>query len=734
MISARIVQLANIISEQTSLIADHILSENLPPPSFEPNTETTALLPSLKDAREAILSATSELQDLLLGPRELILRHEANHLVSLHAIQRFGIAKSFTVREETSFAEISQRCGLQEHDVRRIIRHAVTQRVFDEPRPGIVVHTGASRLLAENANMSDWVVNALQKWPGSQEPGHTGFALANNAQHSIFTELSKHPDRARRFGSAMAVYADAEGMEPHHLMQNYDWGAAKLVVDVGGARGHISKLLAAHHPRLQIVVQDLPNIIATAATTTPGLENVGGAGRVDFMAHDFFDSQPIRDADVYFFRLVLHNWSDKYCINILRALVPALKPNAHVLVQDYCLPEPKATSFFRERTLRAMDLTMLQLTNSRERDVHEWVCLFQDADARFELVGITQPSRFSSLSLIEFCWKQTAGIAQLYGASSARLGRHYTSIIVPPESPGDPPSNDPITVEYEKVKYFLSIFATSTIGFTKVSVILLYRRLFGSEKWFSHMTSVVLPLIVIWALGFSFTLIFQCSPIHFSWHVPEMFLAPYCIKFLEFYLALPITDIITDIIVLAMPIPMVWKLQLPLKQKCAVGGMFLLGALVCAASITRLAIFEADLHTFGSMDETYEAADSIVWTYIEASLAVVSACLPTLRPLFQKQTRKTSVSKTYGTSGSSEPGVLLTKLKGSRRGHSVLDDNDDAHEGATGFAQEWDSANQDAKYGTATQIESSPFSPPRGDGISVGITVEREFTNQIEST
>jgi hypothetical protein len=75
----------------------------------------------------------------------------------LHAIYRFGIAKSFPVGAEASFGQIAEACGLPEHDTRRIIRHAITRRIFREPREGLVVHTGASQLLAEDRSIIDWV-------------------------------------------------------------------------------------------------------------------------------------------------------------------------------------------------------------------------------------------------------------------------------------------------------------------------------------------------------------------------------------------------------------------------------------------------------------------------------------------------------------------------------------------------------------------------------------------------
>lgn len=59
------------------------------------------------------------------------------------------------------------------------------------------------------------------------------------------------------------------------------------------------------------------------------------------MVHDFFKAQPV-EADIYFLRWIFHNWSDKYCIKILRALIPSLKPGAKVIVSEAVMPGPAA--------------------------------------------------------------------------------------------------------------------------------------------------------------------------------------------------------------------------------------------------------------------------------------------------------------------------------------------------------------------------------------------------------
>lgn len=63
-------------------------------------------------------------------------------------------------------------------------------------------------------------------------------------------------------------------------------------------------------------------------------------GRMSFMDHDMFTEQPIKDAEVYFWRVVLHNWSDAFVVKALRSLIPALKLGAKVVIQDHGLADP----------------------------------------------------------------------------------------------------------------------------------------------------------------------------------------------------------------------------------------------------------------------------------------------------------------------------------------------------------------------------------------------------------
>ena len=66
-----------------------------------------------------------------------------------------------------SFAHIAASCNQNELDIRRLLRHAMTLRVFREPRKGVVAHTAASKLLADPC-MLDWLGNTCEEtWPAA---------------------------------------------------------------------------------------------------------------------------------------------------------------------------------------------------------------------------------------------------------------------------------------------------------------------------------------------------------------------------------------------------------------------------------------------------------------------------------------------------------------------------------------------------------------------------------------
>lgn len=248
--------------------------------------------------------------------------------------------------------------------------------------------------------------------------------MAQHTDQSPWEYYISHPEMAKRFAGAMSAMANGIGSSACFLAQGYpgssigDGSGKAVVVDVGGSRGNISVALARAAPGLDFVVQDLAEVIQDVRKDI----SAEVTERIEFMPHDFFMEQPVK-ADVYLFRNIFHNWSDAHVIKILKATIPALRPGAHVLVNDVLLPEPGTLSWFKERHVwfetpispaffyekltirtRNMDMVMLSLFNSSERDEMCWKSLFQKADCRFSSIKAWVPEG-ATLAIIDAIWE-----------------------------------------------------------------------------------------------------------------------------------------------------------------------------------------------------------------------------------------------------------------------------------------------------------------------------------------
>jgi len=148
-----------------------------------------------------------------------------------------------------SYTEIAKKAHVDEKQIRRLIQYAMTNRIFKEATPGHVSHTSLSRILKEDPTMMDWIgvnledvgpsenrlLEAMEKYPGSQEPSEAPFTLTNAEGSNYFQNMSKNPARFHRFSSAMASLVGGEGFEAYHTVKAFDWSSIGkgTVVDVG---------------------------------------------------------------------------------------------------------------------------------------------------------------------------------------------------------------------------------------------------------------------------------------------------------------------------------------------------------------------------------------------------------------------------------------------------------------------------------------------------------------------
>ena len=231
---------------------------------------------------------------------------------------------------------------------------------------------------------SAYAVDALEKYGVSHDPNQSGFSLSRNTARGLYDELSHYPKEARRWDGAMTALAQQINMDfvPSSFLKTTKADASPLIVDVGGGRGNISISLAESLPHASFIVQD----IADTALVRGREESTHLGDRIDFQAYDFRTSQQVIGADFYYFRNIFHNWPDQACINIFRNHIPALKPGAQLIIDDFTLYEPGSLPWSAERLRRWMDINMLVFFGSRERTLSDWRELLEAADPRLKLV------------------------------------------------------------------------------------------------------------------------------------------------------------------------------------------------------------------------------------------------------------------------------------------------------------------------------------------------------------
>ncbi|KAI8240823.1 Satratoxin biosynthesis SC1 cluster protein 4 [Colletotrichum sp. SAR 10_96] len=178
------------------------------------------------------------------------------------------------------------------------------------------------------------------------------------------------------------------------------------------------------------------------------------------------------------------------------------------------------------------------------------------------------------------------------------------------------------------------------LGWTKLSLLLMYYRIFHIP-FFKKMTWGVGAFVFAWVICITFLFIFICVPVEKLWY-PD--LPGRCINQVATWIANAASTIFTDLLILLMPIPQVWKLQLQKAEKIALTFAFGLGFFVVFTSAYRTSV----LFTYSNLDPTYTLAPTVGWTAIEMSAGIVSACLPTLRPAMQKVARACGIKGSMG--------------------------------------------------------------------------------------
>ncbi|KAL8747775.1 MAG: hypothetical protein Q9190_000381 [Brigantiaea leucoxantha] len=386
-------QLAAQLYASAQTITQYCKKEHHPQKSWD-HVEPQTLLPpnapqSILTAQQSIHEAATKIQRLVNDPADFLASFQVQTLATLASVPL--------------------------NQLKSIARMAMTANFLREPVPGEVAHSSTSAAMIQNPLLYDWAlfmtstsammasqtVEATEKYGATDSKTQTTYNVWKDTDKPFFDSIKQSKELTRQFASYMKSVASGKGTHIQHLLTGYDWASLGkvTVVDLGGSNGHASIALAEAFPNLSFIIQDLPDTIESSRPDLSSLPD-SIASRLTYQHHDFFTKQPLHDVDVFLLRMIIHDWPAAEAKSIIANIVESMKPGGKLIIMDTVLPPPGSVPVVTEAVMRVRDLSMMQVHNSKEREMEEWVELLKGADEKLEVRNMVQPFG-SSMSVLE---------------------------------------------------------------------------------------------------------------------------------------------------------------------------------------------------------------------------------------------------------------------------------------------------------------------------------------------
>ncbi|KAM7185744.1 hypothetical protein V8F20_011681 [Naviculisporaceae sp. PSN 640] len=241
--------------------------------------------------------------------------------------------------------------------------------------------------------------------------------------------------------------------------------------------------------------------------------------------------------------------------------------------------------------------------------------------------------------------------AMFYGVSKRGFGYPFR---LPDGFEGDPFDivTDQIVVT-GKIQYIYAILLPLALGCAKLSILFFYMRIFSvNTNSATHILLVIAAVLMgSWTISFFFATVFQCkldmwaiwSTVHdFGAHCPDSMVID---------VALCASDFAFDLVLVAFPLPLIWRLNLSTTNKVTATGVFSLGGVAIVASLIRL-IMQIRIMVQGldpDADGILVITEYLYWGMIECGTGIFAACLPVMQSLFRNQTWASRLRSTRDT-------------------------------------------------------------------------------------
>ncbi|KAE8446570.1 hypothetical protein EG329_011902 [Mollisiaceae sp. DMI_Dod_QoI] len=202
-----------------------------------------------------------------------------------------------------------------------------------------------------------------------------------------------------------------------------------------------------------------------------------------------------------------------------------------------------------------------------------------------------------------------------------------------------PPEN---IIPSRQVTYTAQLLFVWATNLTKVSILLFYRRFSAPslKQTFHYSVMATLAFVVAYTIAISVCLFVVCTPLTGFWDVS---VPHHCLDERRLEIVAAIINISVDFVIMILPLPTIWSLQLAKRQKRALSGIFMLGSLVCLAGAVRA--YYVDVLCNKTFDTTWEGFILWIFVALEVDVALICASAPVLKPLFKRYFKNNSSNR-----------------------------------------------------------------------------------------
>ncbi|KAI8957503.1 hypothetical protein F5Y11DRAFT_85125 [Daldinia sp. FL1419] len=189
---------------------------------------------------------------------------------------------------------------------------------------------------------------------------------------------------------------------------------------------------------------------------------------------------------------------------------------------------------------------------------------------------------------------------------------------------------------------------------TKIGILLFYLRIL-KLPYQRILVFATMGCVVVYGIVFFLLTFFICNPVEGGYEFDIG--VGHCLEYYPILTASAALHTTTDLCMIAMVLPHILKMTLPVRQKVALAFVLTLGIFVACASLTRMAVAWEFLHPKYAQWDSFSFA---IWTTLESSLGLICASVPMLKPL---------VRQLMGLKPSSKPDVLknVPRTRGPER-------------------------------------------------------------------